>query len=133
MQSFEVGQQVRKLQFEITHWITDLFHEKYPQIFEQNEGLMREKCHNDMGYHLEALTGALECGSVDAFSEYARWLKELLNNKGIKIDHALLAFRFMDEFYKNHLSKDAYPLINSMLQAGIESLQDDTLYRGAWR
>jgi hypothetical protein len=68
--------------------VTAVLYERHPDWLVQQGPRGRQRCQEDVSYHLSYLADALALDRVDLFADYIRWIAAFLNRRGIP-RHAL--------------------------------------------
>lgn len=84
-------------------------------------------CREDIHYHLDYLDGALAADEASLFTDYACWLKEILNTRGVPVGHLTESFSLLNEFLSVHLPELDARHAASLLNAAREAVIRDDL------
>lgn len=88
----------------------------------------RQKCRQDILYHLDYLQGALIGEDPRLFTQYAVWLKDVLSSRGVPAANLGVSFDLLATFFTNNLPADEAKAISAILEAGRTALAQDALH-----
>jgi hypothetical protein len=63
---------------------TDAFYRNHPEWLARFGDRGRDLAHEDAGFHVDFLAGAVEAGEPQAFADYVRWARKVLGARGIR-------------------------------------------------
>lgn len=106
---------------------TNAIYARYAKELERFGERGRQTCRQDMLYHLDYLQGALIGDDPGVFTQYALWLKDVLNSRGVPAAHLGASFDFLATFFSNNLPADEAGAIAAILHAGRTVLSQDAL------
>lgn len=102
-------------------WVLDRFYQAHPDYVKRFGARGRQTCREDIDYHLQFLTAALESDAPEILQSYLHWLSSVLENRGVPGHHLRESLALIEDFVVQHLPDAAAP-IRQMLAAGIEAL-----------
>jgi methanogenic corrinoid protein MtbC1 len=83
----------------------------------------RERCLEDVIFHLAFLTPALRFDEPEIFFDYAAWLKSMLGARGVTVDHIKRNFELLSAVLRSELHDDAAPFCE-VIDTAISQLPD---------
>ncbi len=93
----------------------------------------KERCREDLHYHLDYLTGSLLAGEPQPFKEYLAWLHELLEARSVPTESLNLSLEYLEAFFQERLSEDAFEPLQAVLGAGQKTLREGNQYPGPFQ
>jgi len=105
----------------VTASIYDRFADELQRFGERG----KKVCHQDILYHLDYLQGALISNDPEIFSQYALWLRDVLNSRGVPTAHLSASFDFLEVFFNSHLSDTEAGEIAHILKSATRLLSSD--------
>lgn len=109
---------VKQVNPQAPKWVFERLRPHYPNASEQ----FQRACLEDLHHHVSYLTATLECGYVGIFEEYAVWLKDVLEKRGIPIEGLALSFTYLADYYSAHLPSLGTLPLKVVLDAGVAAL-----------
>lgn len=82
----------------------------------------RQNCRQDMHFHFDYLQGALIGNEPGIFTQYALWLKDVLNSRGIPAAHLSTSFDILETFFNNNIPADEANAVATILGAARTAL-----------
>jgi len=85
----------------------------------------RKACREDIEFHLQFLTPVLELGLLQPYTDYLRWVGEVLASRNIPAAHIAETLGWLGEFFKHHLpGPDGETIARALATAAMESQKD---------
>ena len=82
----------------------------------------RDRCRDDLLYHLSYLADAVALGKPEVFADYARWIAGFLARRGIPVEHLRETLVALDEALRQ-LPAEVYAAARPILAGGRDSLE----------
>ncbi|PMH41885.1 hypothetical protein BCU68_14925 [Vibrio sp. 10N.286.49.B3] len=103
--------------------VTSRYLQNHPEY--QDYGLDRiiEMCKVDFNHHINFLASALRRGDASIFSDYAIWLKNVLEKRQLSVNHPLEAFQYIKEEIISRIAIEDSPIVEEVINAGINVMQ----------
>ena len=95
-----------------------------PALFARFGARGRSACSEDIRYHIDYLTPALEHGDPTPFLSYLGWLAQVLRARGVPAASLPQSLRDLATFYRQHLPPDTAATVAAVLEAGHAHLAD---------
>lgn len=95
--------------------------EKMNNLLKTYTPYMREKCLEDIRYHLQALADAIATDSQDIFIDYISWAQFLLENLNIDKEQLITNLQCMEAVLNKALNFES--VISKIISAAIEKLK----------
>ncbi len=83
----------------------------------------RRRCREDLLYHLEYLRSALYTGVPEVFSNYTRWIDEVLVHRGVAKGCLIPALHFLEAEIRPLLPAGEIPLFERVMMAGTQAVE----------
>jgi len=80
----------------------------------------KQRCREDIAYHLCTLTEAMAAGDAEIFVKYVEWGKIVLTSRKVRTDDLLDCLLLMQDSITSRLSADAAKTANIVVQLAIE-------------
>jgi len=97
--------------------VSERFYAAHGSLYERFGSTGREACREDLAFHLEFLRPALEFGVLQPMVDYLRWLRSVLTERGVPVDHLALSLDWLAEFFTEHMEKAEGAVVASTLHA----------------
>ncbi|MFE3894994.1 MULTISPECIES: hypothetical protein [unclassified Priestia] len=81
----------------IVERVTEKIYELEPSLLEKFGERGKERCHEDNHYHMKYLETTYKLDNLQIFTDYALWLNNLLTSRGMKTQHIIDNFNFIQE------------------------------------
>jgi methanogenic corrinoid protein MtbC1 len=109
--------------------VSDELFLKHPEWLERYGERGRQRCKEDIRFHIQFLAGAIEAGSPEAFADYARWTSRLLGARGMTSDSLREAFHYLGKHFRQRLalSEEEAALVSSFLDCDWEAAGDSAM------
>lgn len=107
--------------------VVDMLYQRHPALGLQFGERGAVKCREDIGRHLDYLDGALLADEPALFSDYAIWLKKVLESRNIPVSHLLESFELLGGLLTVELPLAQAARLNQVLAAGSDALLRDDL------
>ncbi len=120
---------LRKLQREsdlISQEVTEGYFSLHTECNQGNIDLIHKMCKEDCQHHLDFLFTALSTATVDIFSDYVYWLKTLMLDRKLSLQHSIDALTLLKQAIISRIDKKEQPLLILTLDEGLKIL-DSTL------
>jgi methanogenic corrinoid protein MtbC1 len=91
-------------------------HPEYNEIFSSEA---KEKCRDDIQYHILYLAEAAENNSLALFSKYIHWVKVLFHSYNVPIESLLESLRVIQEVVSHTLETESLSLVQPILEETI--------------
>ncbi len=101
-----VARMIRARANEIADSVIDQQYSDYPELLSQHGEAGREKCRQDVHYHLAYLCQALDLSLPSLFSSYAEWVANLLANLGLEPIHLERNLSYLENGIASLLKQD---------------------------
>ena len=83
--------------------VTEALYARHPELEQRFGARGRQVCREDTGYHLDYLQAAIDTGESAPFLNYARWLSDILEHRGVPAGHLDESFALLEIFFNRHL------------------------------
>lgn len=104
--------------------VTERFFAKHPE-YEQRFGTRgHELCRQDVRYHMEYLTAALDIGEMLPFCDYVRWVARVLEPRGIPRGHIAESLELLGDFLGEVLPPEDAVYAGAAITAGRQAAAD---------
>jgi Phycobilisome protein len=103
--------------------VTGLLYAEMPWLVDRYGERGRQKCLQDMRYHLEHLAPAVELEDPALFARYAEWCDGMLRARGVQTDELRRCLQLMEWDVAARLPDDQARVAAACLQAGIGALR----------
>lgn len=107
--------------------VVDMLYQRHPALGVQFGERGALKCREDVGRHLDYLDGALLADEPAIFTDYAIWLKKVLESRKVPVSHLLESFELLTEVFTDQLPLAQAARLNQVLAAGSGALLRDDL------
>jgi methanogenic corrinoid protein MtbC1 len=87
----------------------------------------------DIGHHIDYLRAAVDSGRNQPFADYLRWVAEVLERRGVELDHLHHSLDDLAEFYRDRFAGDALEQILGVLAAGRAALAEPAALPAEYR
>ncbi|MBU8754876.1 hypothetical protein [Priestia megaterium] len=81
----------------IVERVTEKIYELEPSLLEKFGERGKERCYEDNRYHMKYLETTYKLDNLQIFTDYALWLNNLLTSRGMKTQHIIDNFKFIQE------------------------------------
>lgn len=105
--------------------VTEKIYHNDPQLLEKYGEKGKQKCKEDNYHHFNHLKTSFELQNPQVFADYALWLNGILVKHGMKTQHLLDNFTFIEDALKEMESEDIKVTQSYLayLKAGKEALE----------
>lgn len=117
---------------EVAQKATDLHFERYGDRWEIFGDRAKEKCLQDIRYHLDYLEEALMVESPVIFVEYIEWAQVMLSSRGISAEDLELNLLTIREVLNEEKSGEASASALAYLDQGVEALREKRPVIQSW-
>jgi hypothetical protein len=104
--------------------ITDALYAERPDLLEKYGPVGREKCHQDMLYHVEHLAPAVDLGEPGMFAAYVRWLEALLRARNVAPEEVMRTLELIELLISDRFPADEAAVVVPCVRAGLAALRD---------
>lgn len=101
---------------------TDALYAEMPGLMERYGARGREKCLQDLRYHVEHLVPAVELEDPASFGGYAAWCDEVLRTRGIPTGELVRCLALMERPACDGMDDEAAEVVRRCLRAGVDAL-----------
>lgn len=102
-------------------------YQRHPDLAQQFGERGVAKCREDIGSHLDYLDGAVLAGEPALFSDYAVWLRQVLESRHVPVGHLLESFELLADFFNAQLPPAQAARLKQVLAMGQTALRGDAL------
>ncbi|MBB3113886.1 hypothetical protein FHS18_006001 [Paenibacillus phyllosphaerae] len=106
----------------IIEQITAGIYEAYPELMERFGEAGKRKCMEDNEHHFRYLETAYALRRQQTFTDYAAWLNNILEKRGMKADHLIDNFERIDRAISGQLEPRKEQAFHTYLRAAIDRL-----------
>ena len=103
--------------------VTGLLYAEMPWLVDRYGERGRQKCLQDMRYHLEHLAPAVELEDPALFARYAEWCDGVLRARGVQTVELLRSLQLMESAVVARLPGEQAQTVAACLGAGIDRLR----------
>lgn len=97
--------------------VTEALYARHPELEQRFGARGKQVCREDIGYHLDYLQVALDTGEPAPFLNYARWLADILEHRGVPAGHLDESFALLETFFASHLPPEQAAACSAILGA----------------
>jgi hypothetical protein len=105
--------------------VTGLLYAEMPWLVDRYGERGRQKCLQDMRYHLQHLSPAVELEEPALFARYAQWCDDMLRARGVQTAELARSLQLMESDVAARLPGEDARIVADCLQAGIGVLHPD--------
>ncbi|HEX2077642.1 MAG TPA: hypothetical protein VHG08_08025, partial [Longimicrobium sp.] len=98
--------------------VTGLLYAEMPWLVDRYGERGRQKCLQDMRYHLEHLAPAVELQDPALFARYAEWCDAMLRARGVQTAELLRSLQLMESDVAARLPAEEAQAVAACLRAG---------------
>ena len=109
---------------EIARAVVGIQFERWPALYARYGEAGREKCVEDLRYHILYLAEAVAAGSPDLFREYAAWVKVLFSNLGIPTEELGESLEILRDVVAARVDAPTAERVRSCVGAALAALPD---------
>ncbi|MES9937431.1 MAG: cobalamin-dependent protein [Sedimenticola sp.] len=102
--------------------VTDAYFKHHPELGPGVQLRIREKCHQDVGYHYQFLSAAILCESREVFEQYAAWLKEVFESNNLPLSHLEESFELISRYIGERVQPALAEAVAEVMRSGTEQL-----------
>jgi methanogenic corrinoid protein MtbC1 len=102
--------------------VVDALYRRHPELAQRFGEAGVRACRQDIHYHLDYLDGAMASGETTLFTNYALWLKAVLESRGVPSAHLAESLELLDRFFAEHLPAAEAAALHGLLAAGRDAL-----------
>lgn len=97
--------------------VSEALYAAHPELELRFGARGKQVCRQDLGHHLDYLQAALDSGEAAPFLNYARWLGDILEHRGVPTRHLDESFALLGAFFTRHLSPEAAATVDAVFAA----------------
>ncbi|TYP79699.1 hypothetical protein [Paenibacillus methanolicus] len=105
--------------------VTDGIYEAYPELLDKYGESGKRKCIEDNEHHCRYLETSLALKDDKVFTDYALWLNNLLQQRGMSADHVIDNFERIAAAAQGRMPEEKQIRVAELLQSAIRSLRGD--------
>ncbi len=109
----------------ISQEVTEGYFSLHPECNQGNADLIHKMCKTDCQHHLSFLFSALSTATLEIFSDYAHWLKNVMLDRKFSLQHSIDAFTLLKKAISTRLSNHEQSLAILILDEGLTVLNSD--------
>jgi len=113
----------------ISQEVTEGYFSLHPECNQGNADLIHKMCKIDCQHHLSFLFSALSTATIDIFSDYVHWLKKVMLDRKLSLQHSIDAFTLLKHTISNRLDNKDLSLAIRMLDEGLKILTSNAPMR----
>jgi methanogenic corrinoid protein MtbC1 len=117
-----IGRMIRVQQESLAEAIVAQQYSRQPELWESLGETGREKCLQDVSYHLSYLSEALTASDPSLFVEYVAWAKSLFANLGFSDETLAVTLTAMRSVLKERLPGDLHDVAHQYVEAALRRL-----------
>jgi methanogenic corrinoid protein MtbC1 len=107
---------------EFARWATEEYCRRHPDLILSPRG--RELCREDMRHHIEFLHATALTHQPGPFVRYTRWLRDLLQSRGMNGAHVARSLELIPEYFTDRLPEAALAWLRECVAAALDGLAD---------
>jgi MerR family transcriptional regulator, light-induced transcriptional regulator len=108
---------------QISREVTDQYFVTHPECITADPDRIRDMCKVDFAHHLSFLLSAMATSTIEIFSNYTLWLKDVLVSRGLSLQHPIDSFGMMKAAILDRLDAADQQIAGLALDAGIDVLK----------
>lgn len=108
---------------DLAQYVTDLHFKRHPELEEKYGEKGREKCYEDVVYHLDYLAESIRVDSKSLFTNYLDWTRTMLRERNIPENDLVDNMVFLKEAIQQNLSDEESQIFTSFIDSGLHSLE----------
>mgnify|MGYP006285187777 CR=1 FL=1 len=105
--------------------ILDYQFNQQPKLKDNYTHEQKEKCLEDINYHLTYLAESISLSSKSLFSNYISWIKVLFKNLNLNKDGLINNFKYTKDILNEKFNEEENYIINSFIKKAIEELKKE--------
>ncbi len=98
--------------------VTEGYFRLHPECNQANIDLIHKMCKTDCQHHLDFLLTALSTATVEIFSDYVHWLKTVMIDRNLSLQHSIDSFTLLKQAINARVDLKEQPLVNIILDQG---------------
>lgn len=106
--------------------VSDGIYAAYPDLMDKYGEAGKRKCIEDNEHHFRYLETSLALGEDKVFTDYALWLNNLLQKRGMKADHVIDNFERIAAELQGRMPEEKQRRMTTLLQSAICQLKEQT-------
>lgn len=83
--------------------VVHALYSRHPELLERLDQRGLAACRQDIQHRLDFLDGALAADETALFTNYATWLRDVLDSRGVSSSHLIESFDLLGKFLSEHL------------------------------
>lgn len=119
----KVVQQLKAHKQELAELVTSMHFERHPELDERYGKEGREKCYEDIIYHLNYLEQAVRVGSKELFNNYLNWSRTMLHERNIPADDLVDNILIIREAIGKVLRDGQAEILITFVNEGLSSIK----------
>lgn len=123
-QRVALASKLAHLRQSVAETVTEEFFRRHPDWAERYGPRGRERGVEDARYHLDFLGGALIAGEPQAFAEYVRWARRVLEARGIEARFLRENLEQIGGVLAVRLDGDSSPAVEEVVRAGLAACDE---------
>ena len=108
---------------EICRIVSENYFLKHPDCLKGNVDRVKQMCKSDFFHHLDFLLTAMSTATSTVFSDYATWLRNVLEKRNMSTDHPFDSFTFIKGEFLTRVEPIDHPVVIEVIDAGIAALR----------
>ncbi|MFB9329115.1 hypothetical protein ACFFSY_24530 [Paenibacillus aurantiacus] len=119
------GQPDVRMYASIIQDVTDGIYAAFPELMDKYGEAGKRKCIEDNEHHFRYLETSIALGDDKVFTDYALWLNNLLQKRGMKADHVIDNFERIDAAIQDRIPEEKQARMTALLQAANRILKGE--------
>ena len=116
---------IEALADEAADWITEQIYARYAEVLTPFGGHGRFQTRQDLRYHVEFLSAAVEVHAPGYFTDYVVWLAGVLKARGVPVQTLAESLRLLRRFLESRLEQALLVAAQGAIDAGLAALAKD--------
>lgn len=108
---------------EICRIVSESYFLKHPDCLKGNADRVKQMCKSDFFHHLDFLLTAMSTATSKIFSDYATWLRNVLEKRNMSTEHPFDSFTFIKEEFLARVGPLDHPVVIEVIVAGLVALR----------
>ncbi len=111
---------------DLSEFVTNRYFERHPECRVEDQPRIRRLCKEDMNHHLGFILMAASTGNGRVFINYVFWLRQVLESRGLTLDHTEESLRTIAEYLDVHVESPDIETYRQLLGKGLAVLEVPT-------
>lgn len=124
-QDKSISSGLKEAKHELARRVTELHFRENPELEERYGDKGRQKCHDDVIYHLNYLVEAIGVGNINLFTNYLEWADIMLRERGIPVSDLITNIAKLQEAAQEILPAEISSVTERYINSGIETLKSN--------